>query len=122
MIGAIISEVQITHEEVDISDCIRLDHITFIKQAYFFENTLCHLQAFFYIILSRFKMAVDETEQGVVQCELDHDTSFPAIADHILHDVVLAGVAHEATVIIFDEDDKEYLALAYEVYLDVLIT
>ena len=67
-------------------------------------------------------MAVDETEQGVVQCELDHDTSFPAIADHILHDVVLAGVAHEATVIIFDEDDKEYLALAYEVNLDVLIT
>ena len=59
-------------------------------------------------------MAVDEAEHGVVEGELDHDAAFPPVANHVLHDQVLARVPHEAAVLVFHPDAHEHLAFHNE--------
>ena len=67
-------------------------------------------------------MAVNEAEDCIVEGELDHHATFPAIAKHVLHDVVLASVSHEPAIILLDEDDEEDFSLAHKVNLDVLLS
>lgn len=67
-------------------------------------------------------MAVDETEDGVIERELNHDATLPAVAEHILHDIILAHVAKETTVVVFNKDNEEDLTLSHEINLDILFT
>lgn len=67
-------------------------------------------------------MAVNEAEDCIVEGELDHHATFPAIAKHVLHDVVLASISHEATVVLLDEDDEEDFSLAHESNINVLLS
>ena len=66
-------------------------------------------------------MAVDKAEDSVVQGELHHDSALPPVADHVLHDQVLARVPHEAAVLVFDPDTHEDLALDDELDPEVLL-
>ena len=50
-------------------------------------------------------MAVDETEDGVIERELNHDATLPAVAEHILHDIILAHVSKETTVVVVNKDN-----------------
>ena len=65
-------------------------------------------------------MAVDETEDGVVEGELDHHSALPAIAKHVLHYVVLTNVTQEPAIIFLHKDDKEDLTLANKINFDVV--
>jgi len=64
-------------------------------------------------------MTIDKTEDSIVEGKLDHHTTFPAIAKHVLHDVVFADISQEAAVVLLDENGEEDLSLAHEVNLDV---
>ena len=103
--GPIETKVQVTHEEVDVCDGIRLDHVFLAEQTYIFEYALGHRQTLFHSVLTRFKMTIDEAESRVIQRELDHDSTFPPVAYHILHYVVLTCVAHEPAVVLLNEND-----------------
>ena len=65
-------------------------------------------------------MAVNEAKDGIIESELNHDTTLPAIANHVLRDVIFAGVAHEATILLLDEEGEEDLTLAHILHLLVL--
>lgn len=59
-------------------------------------------------------MTIDEGKDCVAECKLDHNSSFPAPADHVFHDVVLLHVSHEQLVTLFDINDHEDLSFAHE--------
>ena len=101
------SKVEVTHEEVDIFNSILLNHVFLLKQTDFFEHFLSHLQSSFDFVLSRLEMAVDEAELGVVESELDHDTSLEAIVQNpyfILCDELFVLLDEELHVLCLDED------------------
>ena len=102
--GAVETEIEVAHEEVDVLDRIRLDLVLFSKQADLLEDFLSHDEAMGHFVLPRLEVTVDEAERGVVEGELDHDATLPAVFEHVLHDEVLAGVSHEDTVEGLDED------------------
>ena len=57
-------------------------------------------------------MRVNEAENSIVQAELDHHSAFPAVSNHILHDIVLLYISHEKCIIFLHEDGKEHFAFA----------
>lgn len=65
-------------------------------------------------------MAVDKAEYCIIQSELDHYSTFPSVAKHILHNIVLAGISHKAAIVLLDEDNEKDLTLSNELYFDVL--
>ena len=121
LVSAVKSEVQIAHEEVYIGYRIRFDHIFLTKQADILENPLRHRQSLIHSILPGFQMAVDETKDRVIECELDHYAALPTIPEHVLHNIVLACIANEPAIVLFDKDDQEDLSFAHEVNLNVLL-
>ena len=58
-------------------------------------------------------MTIDETKDGVVQGELDHNATFPAITNQILHNIVLFNVSDGERIIFFDKDHEKHLAFPY---------
>ena len=99
------AEVEISHEEIDISDGVWFNLLTFAKQSNLLQDAFSHHKALLDSILARLKMAIDEAKRCVVQGELHHAATLPAITEHVLHYVVLGCISHEATILLFDEDD-----------------
>ena len=58
-------------------------------------------------------MTIDETKDGVVQGELNHNATFPAITNQILHNIVLFNVSDGERIIFFDKDHEKHLAFPY---------
>ena len=108
------SEVEVTNEEVEVSDGVRLNHIPLAEETDLLQDPLRHLQSLVNRVLAGLKMAVDEAKRHIIESELDHDSTFPPIPDHVLHDVVLGGVSHESAVLLLDENDDEDLAFPKE--------
>ena len=121
LIRSIEAEIQVSHEEVQICDGVRLDHLPLTEQPNILQNALRHRKALIDGILARFKMAVHKAKHCIVESELDHHSTLPAVTEHVLHDVVLANVAQKPAIVFFDEDYEEDLALAHKVYLYVLL-
>ena len=103
--GSIEAEVKVAHEEIDVGDGIRFDHIFLVKEPNVLQDALSHRQSLLHCVLTRLKMTVDEAESCVVERELDHDSALPPVTYHIFHYVVLSSVAHEPAVKFLNEND-----------------
>ena len=103
--GTIETEVEIAHEEIDVCNSVRLDHVLLAEEPNVLQDTLRHRQSLLHSVLTRLKMTVYEAESCVIDCELDHDSTLPAVTDHVLHYVVLSCVAHEPTVELLNENN-----------------
>ena len=103
--GTIEAEVKVAHEEIDVCDGIRFDHIFLVKEPNVLQDALRHRQSLLHCVLSRLKMTVDEAESCVVERELDHDSTLPPVTYHIFHYVVLSSVTHKPTVKLLNEND-----------------
>ena len=116
------AEVEVSHEEVYVSDRVWFNLLTFAKQSDLLQDAFSHHKALLDSILARLKMAIDEAKGCVVKGELHHAAALPAITEHVLHYVVLVCIPHEATILLFDENDEENLAFANVLDLDVVFT
>lgn len=120
-IGSIESKVQISHEEVHVCHGIRFNHFPLAEQSNVFQNALGHRQSLINGILTRLEMAIHEAKDCVIESQLNHYTTLPTVAKHILHNVILADIAQESTVVFLHEYDKKDLSLPHKVYLNILL-
>ena len=112
-ICAIEAEIQITKEKADISNSIWLNHVLLTEEANLSEYISCHIHSLIRHFLPTLQMRVYEAKDSIVQAELDHYASFPAITNQIFHDIVLFDVAHEESIIFFYKDSEEHLTFAH---------
>ena len=60
-------------------------------------------------------MAVYKAEWGLVESELNHKSTFPAVAKQVFHYQVFSRISgNEVTVLTLDEDREEKLSFADE--------
>ena len=112
-ICAIQAEIEIAKEKADISNSIWLNHVLLTEEANLSEYIPRHIHSLIRHFLPTLQMRVYEAKDSIVQAELDHDASFPAITNQIFHDIVLFDVAHEESIIFFYKDGEEHLTFAH---------
>ena len=57
-------------------------------------------------------MAIDEAEACVIESELNHGSTFPAVAEYVFHHITLLQFPHEVPIVDLDEHHKKDLSLA----------